>query len=381
VKRRAVAPRAEWQRRVEAQGLVFHTTDHAGVYWGEDACYELSPAEADTLLAATGELHQMCVAAVGRVVRDRRYAELGFDARTADLVERSWNHRDPALYGRLDLVFGPDGIPKLLEYNADTPTSLLEAAAIQWMWREDVAPDADQANTLHDRLIARWRELRPRLGAKVHFACVPDLEDDMTVGYLRDTAEQAGLATAAIAMADLGWDPVRRQLVDLEGRAIHSLFKLYPWEGLVTDHLAPVLVHVPALWLEPAWKLVLANKGILPILWQLFPGHPNLLPAAREPTAAIGDAWVKKPLFGREGANVTIHAPGVAEATGGPYSERGYVYQQYADLGAHDGMHPVIGSWLIGDAPAGLGIRETASRITSNTARFVPHIVVSAAAP
>jgi glutathionylspermidine synthase len=384
VRRHEVSPRSNWRPRVESQGLVFHATasapsagDTTGEYWGEGACYELSAAEADVIAAASAELHAMCMAAVGRVIRDRRYAELGLEPLAIDLVERSWNRRDPALYGRLDLAFGPDGVPKLLEYNADTPTSLLEAAVIQWSWLEDTAPRGDQANALHETLIARWRALRPRLGPVVHFACVDDLEDQMTVGYLRDTAEQAGIQTAGIAMADLGWDAGRRQLVDLDGRTIASLFKLYPWEGLVTDTLAPVLANVPAMWLEPAWKMVLANKAILPILWQLFPDHPNLLPAAREPGAVVGEAWVRKPLLGREGANVTIHAPGISDATPGPYDERGFVYQEYAELGEHDGMHPVIGSWLVGDVPAGIGIRETPGRITSNTARFVPHLIAS----
>jgi len=376
VRRRAIAAREDWRARVEAQGLVFHTTESTGVYWGEGTYYELTAAEADTIAAATAELHAMCIAAVGRVIRDRRYAEVGLDPLSAQLVERSWNRRDPALYGRMDLAFGPDGVPKLLEYNADTPTSLLEAAVIQWTWVEECAK-GDQANALHEQLIARWRALRARLGPRVHFAYVPDLEDQMTVGYLRDTAHQAGFETVAIEMTELGFDPARGQLVDLEGRTITSLFKLYPWEGLVTDALAPALVRLPTLWVEPAWKLVLSTKAILPILWQLFPDHPNLLPAARELGPSIGDAWVKKPVLGREGSNVTIHAPGIADATSGPYDERGFVYQSYTDLGDHDGMHPVIGSWLVGDVPAGIGIRETPSRITNNTARFVPHVIAS----
>jgi glutathionylspermidine synthase len=378
VKRRAIAMRPDWRSRVEAQGLVFHTTQDAGVYWGEGTCYELTAAEVDVIAAATAELHAMCVAAVGRVVRDRRYAELGLGDLAAQLVEHSWNRRDPALYGRLDLAFGPDGVPKLLEYNADTPTSLLEAAVIQWTWFEDIGKGelgGDQANGLHEQLIKRWAELRSRLGNVIHFACVDDLEDQMTVGYLRDTAAQAGYSTASIAMADLGWDPARGRLVDTDGVTIASLFKLYPWEGLIADELAPALATVPVLWLEPAWKMVLSNKAILPILWQLFPDHPNLLPAARTPTSAIGDAWVRKPLFGREGANVTIHAPGVAAETPGPYAGDGWVYQTYAELGDHDGQHPVIGSWLVGDVPAGIGIRETPTRITNNTARFVPHVI------
>jgi glutathionylspermidine synthase len=374
VKRFAREPRPDWRARVEAQGLVFHTAAKTGVYWGEDAYYEFSPREIDAIEHATRAVHALCLRAVDHVIANRRFAELGIEGLAIELVERSWRERAPALYGRLDLAFGPDGVPKLLEYNADTPTSLLEAAVVQWTWCSEQMPGADQATALHDELIARWRELAPIVGPRVHFASVEDLEDEMTVAYLRDTAQQAGLDTTFIAMSQLGWDPAQRALVDLEGRRIASIFKLYPWEGLVLDTLAPMLRELDVHWLEPAWKMILSNKAILPILWELFPDHPNLLAASRE-AGAVGDAWVKKPLFGREGSNVTIAAPGVEVATEGPYDDRGWVYQAYADLGEHDGMRPVIGSWLVGDRPAGIGIRETPGYVTDNTARFVPHVV------
>jgi len=371
VRRRAIEPRGDWRARVEAQGLVFHTNPETGTYWAEGTYYEFTPDEALAIETATAELHALALRAVAHVIEHRRYAELDLGPLAIELVERSWREQAPALYGRMDLAFG-DGVPKLLEYNADTPTSLLEAGVIQWTWQAECAPDADQANAVHDRLIATWRALAPRLAELVHFAWVHDLEDEMTVGYLRDTAQQAGIATAAIAMEDVGWDG--GELVDLEGRPIATLFKLYPWEGLVLDELAPVLPRVGTRWLEPAWKMILSNKAILPILWELAPGHPNLLPASRE-AGAVGPAWVRKPLLGREGSNVTVVAPGVETATTGPYTDRGYVYQAYAELGDHDGMRPVIGSWVIGGEPAGIGIRETAGYVTSNTARFVPHVV------
>jgi glutathionylspermidine synthase len=170
----------------------------------------------------------------------------------------------------------------------------------------------------------------------------------------------------------LGWNARTNALVDLEGRPISTLFKLYPWEGLVADELGPLLPIIPATWIEPAWKMILSNKAILPILWELFPGHPNLLAAGRTPLAG---AWVKKPLLGREGANVSIRAPGIEVDVPGPYADTGFVYQAYAELGEHDGMRPVLGSWVIGDRPAGIGIRETRGYVTGNTAQFVPHVL------
>jgi glutathionylspermidine synthase len=311
--------------------------------------------------------------AVTHVIERRRYAELGLSELAIELVERSWREREPSLYGRMDLAFG-EGIPKLLEYNADTPTSVLEGGVIQWHWRADCRPDADQANTLHERLIARWRELAPRIGNTMHFGHVCDtyLEDEITIGYLRDTAEQAGLRTIGLEMDDYGWDTTRDELLDLELAPVRAMFKLYPWEGMLLDELAPVLPRAGVTWIEPAWKMVLSNKAILPILWELFPGHPNLLPTSRD---VIPEPWVRKPLFGREGNNVTISAPGAEVATPGPYVDRGFIYQAYSELGCHDGMRPVIGAWIVGDEYAGVGIRETETYVTNDEARFVPHVV------
>lgn len=185
----------------------------------------------------------------------------------------------------------------LVSFDADTPTSLLEAGVIQWSWLADCFPDAHQFNRVHEALIETWRELRPHVAAPVHFGFVEDVEDEMTVGYLRDTAEQAGLATVAIAMEDIGYD--RERLVDLDERPIASLFKLYTWEGLVTDELAHVLPAIATQWIEPAWKMVLSNKAILPVLAELFPDHPNLLPASR---TQLAGPWVKSRCSGARAA-------------------------------------------------------------------------------
>ncbi len=336
MKRCRVAERPDWRRRVEAQGLLFHALEDRREYWGEGTYYEFSPDEIATLETATNTRHALCLQAAEVAIQQKRYAELGVPAQAIPLIERSWEEEPPSIYGRLDLAFGPDGVPKLLEYNADTPTSLLEAAVIQWTWLEDVFPARDQFNAMHDRLIETWREVAPHLdGPLVHFACVPSVEDEMTVGYLRDTCEQAGLATVGMFMEDIGWNG--RDFIDLEHRHIHNLFKLYPWEGLLADPFAQHLSAAPAVrWIEPAWKLLLVDEGhAAAAVQELFQGHPNLLPAS---FTELPGAWVKKPLHGREGSNVTIAAPGVSVSTPGPYDTEPFVYQAYADLGEHDGM-------------------------------------------
>ena len=366
-------PRPDWREHVERDlGFDFHTIGGAP-YWDETACYRFSTAEIDALDDAAAELEQMALEMVSQVVKagEPAYERLRLPRAAWAAVERSWNMAEKNLYGRFDLGYDGNGPPKLLEYNADTPTALFEAAVVQWDWLQATRPDHDQFNSIHEKLLEVWPQMS--LGAgPVHFASVKGhAEDGGTVEYLRDTAIQAGIETVRIALDEIGWDG--RALVDLDNRPIGTLFKLYPWEWIVGEEFGPHLLSGPARVIEPPWKMILSNKAILALLWEMAPGHPNLLAAALEP-GAIEGAVVKKPLFSREGANLQVIEDGrVVAETGGLYGAEGFVYQAYARLPDFDGNFPVIGAWVIASRSAGIGIREDGTPITRDSSRFVPH--------
>jgi glutathionylspermidine synthase len=372
-----IAPRPDWERRVEEVALVYHTSE-GRPYWNESAYYAFSAAQVDVLEAATNDLHEMCLAAVQHVIDRGLFARLGIPPHAVPLILRTWDEEPPSIYGRFDFSWDGRGAPKMLEYNADTPTALLEAAVIQWRWRQDRVPERDQFNSIHERLVRTWGELRPHLrGPVLHFASLDEPEDLVTVSYLRDTAEQAGIATRHLPVQAIGFRGDWGTFVDEEERPIDALFKLYPWEWMVHESFGAHLGTAGTEWMEPAWKMVLSNKGILAVLWELFPGHPNLLPAYFEEYLLDGRDYVRKPLLSREGANVSIRRvfePGFE--TGGDYGEEGYVFQEYAPLPDFGGVRPVIGSWVIGQEAAGIGIRESDGPVTDNTSRFVPHAIV-----
>lgn len=374
MQRIAIAERSDWRERAAALGFSFHTIG-GQPYWTEDAAYLLDADEVDLLETATAELDGMCFEAVDRVVTRDLYAPFGFDRRAAELIEASWRRRDRNLYGRFDLSFGGGAPPKLLEYNADTPTALFEASIVQWEWLQSQFPDADQFNSIHEKLVDAWKRLAiPE--RVVHFTCVRDHDEDRgTVDYLRDTAMQAGLDARFLTIDRIGWDGKR--FVDEDGAAMQWLFKLYPWEWLVREDFAAHLKKSGLQIFEPAWKMVLSNKAVLSLLWDMFKGHPNLLPAAFR-AEDIEGPLVEKPLLGREGANVKLFADGFAAGptttSGGDYGGHGVIYQAMAPLPEFSGNHAVIGSWVIASQPAGIGIREDGGPITLNSSRFVPHL-------
>jgi glutathionylspermidine synthase len=183
-------------------------------------------------------------------------------------------------------------------------------------------------------------------------------------------------------MEEIGWDRLSGRFVDNRLRFIRSIFKLYPWEWLTTDRFAGHVLDTldngggtgSTLWIEPAWKMLLSNKALLAILWELYPGHPNLLPAhldgPRELAATTG--YVAKPLLGREGAGVTVHEPGPDPVL----RDEPCCYQALAPLPVFDGHHVVLGAWVVDDEAAGLGIRESAELVTDEYARFLPHVIL-----
>lgn len=372
MQRLTLTPRRNWQQEVEKVGLTFHTTDDGAPYWNESACYVFTSAEIDAIEAATYALNELCLEAVDHILRHDLWDRCQIAPPFVDFLRSSWENEEITIVGRFDLAF--DGIhpPKLLEFNADTPTALLEAAVVQWYWLREVAPDADQFNSLHERLIEAWQRVKEQIGGPVSFTSVKNhVEDFMTVTYLRDVAQQAGLTTQYLPMDALGWNPARRAFVDLHERPMATVFKLYPWEWMMRERFARHLPEASTRWLEPAWKVLLSNKALLPLLWELNPGHPNLLPASHDP---LPGRCVRKPTQGREGANIAILQDGQAiESTGGDYGDGPVIYQQFIDTPRFAGNTAVLGSWLVNGYACGLGIREDDGPITSNTSRFVPH--------
>jgi glutathionylspermidine synthase len=375
MERRTLRPRDGWQAKVEALGLVWHSTADGKPYWDESACYAFSRAEIGEIETATATLYDLFLKA-GQAILDRGLlGRFGIPDYCHKAIGDMWNEEPPALnYGRFDLGYDGKGPPKLFEFNCDTPTALLEAAVVQWDWKEEVFPGLDQYNSLHDKLAAKWKDIAPSFNDCIHFAHIADEagEDTVTVSYMRDLAEKAGLETVPILMADIGWDG--SEFVDLDARQMSAIYHLYPWEWLVNEEFGRNAVSTmeDTAWIEPIWKMMWSNKAVLPLLWEMFPDHPNLLPASHDPMA--GD-YVRKPLLAREGANIEVRRGGATEAaTGGDYGAEGYVYQALYELPGEGENRPVIGAWIVDGDPAGMGIREDGP-ITGNTARFVPHVI------
>lgn len=368
-----MTPRSDYREKIEALGFDFH-----GDYWREEAYYRFTPAEIERLEEATREAYRMYCEAAEYIISEKPdFMErmLQIPAEVCERICESWNRDELSLYGRFDFLLDEKGVPRILEFNADTPTSLLEASVIQWQWKEECFPECDQYNGIHEGLVQSWKDIFPA-GSNIHFVgALDDHEDTGTLQYLASTAMEAGYSTRVLDINSMNLQ--NGLFYDPSGECIQKCFKLYPWEWMIDESPDGCLAQVE--WLEPIWKLVMSNKAILSILYELFPDSPYVLPCyLSRPQQGV---FRKKPVFSREGHNVSVvdirqweeHA--LLKETEGDYNTGAYVYQEYVKPVAYSGRYPVIGSWIVGGEPAGIGIRENRTEITDNLSEFVPHII------
>lgn len=374
MKRIPINPRPDYKNKIEALGFDFH-----GDYWREEAYYAITEQETEMLETATAEAYRMyCEAASYIIETEPEFMErqLNLPPEIAQHIRASWESDELSLYGRFDFMIDRNGVPRILEFNADTPTSLLEAAVIQWQWKEERFPEADQFNGIHEGLVQSWRDIFPDKCA-VHFAgSLENHEDAGTLQYLAATAMEAGCSTRVLDINDL--DLREGSFYDPSGEKVEHCFKLYPWEWMADESIEGCLADVQ--WIEPIWKQVMSNKAILTVLYELFPDSPYVLPAFM--SRPRNGRFCKKPVYSREGHNISIvditdwEERQLLKETPGEYNQGAYVYQQYVEPTVYTGHYPVIGSWIIGGEPAGIGIRENRTEITDNLSEFVPHIIL-----
>lgn len=377
-------PRPDWRAQLDRMGVTWYdpTPDHPVPYWDDTAAYAFTPTQIDTLKQASQTLTGLILDATGYAIEQGRLTELGIPAFLHEAVRASWKRDDPTVYMRLDLAYTGQGQPTLLEVNAQTPTSLIETAVCQWEWlgtnleRRLLPAGTTQWNTVHEGLSEQWRHLIAERGVgHVQFSSARNQEDYATVTYLRDLAQAAGASSNHLFVDEIGTSPDQTHLLDTWSLPIRHLMWLWPFEFAWESPDAAFLASTETRFIEPLWKIVTGSKGLLALLHELNPGHPNVLPATLTP-GALGANVVRKPLFSREGQNVQL--PG-RTSTPGDYGDLPVVEQAYTELPsftAADGQrYPVLGVWIAGDEVCGLGIREGRSRVTDNRASFVPHVV------
>ncbi len=377
---------------LETLGFVWHTDSDETSYISDELVV-ISEAEAEAYYEATNELYDMYVEAAEHVVENDLFHEIGIPFNLVDVIKESWESDVHwHLYGRFDLAGGLDGKPiKLLEFNADTPTALFETAIIQWaILKKNNLEEESQFNALYEALVDNFKRLvtldedvstfEERYdGWSFLFTSIKgNSEEENTVKLLQHIATEAGFETEFAYIDDIEFSD--EDGIVYNDKSYELWFKLIPWEDIALEEsdLAMLLTNIiknqKAIIFNPAYTLLFQSKGLLKILWDLYPNHPLLLEAAFEPLD--NQKQVKKPIFGREGGNVSIldKDANTIESIEGDYENHKMVYQAYTELATDtQGLSYQAGVFYAYEA-CGLGFRK-GGKILDNMSKFVGHLV------
>ncbi|MBD3840319.1 MAG: glutathionylspermidine synthase family protein [Campylobacterales bacterium] len=378
---------------LESIGFSWHTDLDNRDYISQDIV-QISEEEAQNFYDAANELYDMYVQAAQHVIENNLFHELSIPFNLVQIIKDSWeNDVHWHLYGRFDLAGGFDGTPiKLIEFNADTPTSLFETMIIQWaLLKYNNLDETRQFNSLYEALIdnfkriitlnediEKFEEYYSKLGWKILFSCIKNNEEELhTTKLLQHIASEAGFETnfAYIDEVEFGDEGI-----SIDDQLYEFWFKLIPWEDIAIQEgelalrLTQMIEDQKVIIFNPAYTLLFQSKGMLKILWDLFPHHPLLLQTSYEPLENLKQ--VEKPMFGREGANVAIvnQDNSLLVKNDGPYESNKMVYQEYYEFPKDlQGQYYQAGVFYSYEA-CGLGLRK-GNIILDNFSKFVPHIV------
>ncbi|EPO7270032.1 glutathionylspermidine synthase family protein [Campylobacter upsaliensis] len=374
---------------LESIGFSWHT-DEDGSDYLDNRFICVSKNEANAYYEAANELYDMFIAAAQNVIDNDRFDELGIPFNLIDAIKMSWeNEVHWHLYGRFDFAGGLDGKPiKLIEFNADTPTSLFESAILQWATlKQNNLDEHLQFNSIYESLIDNFKRLitldesveefeEHYRGWKILFSSVAgNKEEELTTKLLAHIAKDVGFECdfSYVDEVEFGEEGIFKNGVNYE-----YWFKLIPWEEIAIEEgelamlLTQIMRNQKAIILNPAYTLLFQSKGILKILWELYPNHPLLLESSYEPLQ--GKDFVRKPMFGREGANISIVKDDVKlQENIGPYGNNKMIYQQYYELNSNENEYYQAGVFFAYEG-CGLGFRK-GGLIIDNASKFVGHII------
>ena len=377
---------------LEELGFTWHT-DVDGSKYVSDELIQISQDDAEAYYTATNEIYDMYVEAAEYVIENDLFFELGIPFNLIDIIKKSWeNDVHWHIYGRFDLAGGIDGKPiKLIEFNADTPTSLFETALLQWaLLKENNMDEEKQFNNVYEAIRENFKRLITLFddtelfderydGWKILFSSIEgNDEEEATIRLLQQIATDAGFNTSFEYLQNVKFD--EDGIFDGDENQYEYWFKLYPWEDIAHDEpelattLTTIMENQTAIILNPAYTLLFQSKGMLKILSDLFPDSPYLLKTSFEPLDGVKQ--VEKTVFGREGANTKIiDADGNAlEQTDGPYDNYKKVYQEYVEFTKDEKGNKYQAGVFFAYEACGLSFRK-GHEIMDNMSKFVGHYI------
>ncbi len=350
--------------------------------------------EAKAYYEAGNTIYDMYIEAGDYIIENNLLDEVGIPFNLQDLVKSSWeNDVHWHIYGRFDFAGGIDGKDiKLIEFNADTPTTLYESSILQWMLLK--ANDLDensQFNNIYEALKDNFKRLivldgdiedfdKRYDGYKILFSSYEGIEEEeVTTKFLETCAREAGYETGFSFLNQVGFDE-EKGIFNENEENFEFWFKLFPWEDLAVEEgdltliLKSIVDNRKAILLNPAYTLMFQSKGMLKILYDLFPDSPYLLETSFSPLK--DKKYIEKKIFGREGENCHIFdkdGSTIAKKEGN-YEHHKSIYQEFVDYPKDEnGLYYQAGVFFAYE-PCGLSYRR-GDIILDDDSKFIGHMI------
>ena len=390
--------------------------------WPETLCgafdllgiYDLPRREIAAITQATEAIGRIYnrTASLLRTIQDEALLQMGVSKSTLQFSRTGFSRMPDTVIGRLDLVRTDVGY-KLLDFNADTPGLLVETFAVNAKVCEEsekIDPNRSGEAALAARLETAIRAGLEYVGkaewepAQIVFtSCGRHPADREIAEYLMGLLDlPQRMRKRYVALEKLR---ARRDgLYDPDGNPIDVLYRHHPLQFLLqrldrnselpAAELLPNLVQEHKLALiNPPFAFLLENKAVQALIWNLYksgiyfvPGERSLIERYMLPTyldpAFDEQAYVVKPVYGREGDTISIVDPKKEQAwesTTRTYWEQARVYQEYIELPKIEAMtecgprvlNLLASCFLVAGQAIGIGMRA-GEAVTDESWWFVP---------
>ncbi len=345
----------------------------------------LYPFEVDKFKQVTSEAFALFERATEKILRDRELHLLGIPSFFEECIRHSWEHRNihKFLLGRFDINGGFGHVrEQVIEFNADTCSTIPETIDWQSIQLEKLGPGKMQCNDLKSDLVNTFNEIARQIPKEMPVILGSSFgyeEDVINVNTVLQAAHDAGLRPFYQDLEHVIFSEEEGIFYKIgnEYEQVDIWFKMIPWDWMFTEEpelarlLSKIITNNLCVVLNPPYTTLWQNKKFLAYITKHFPNNA-IAETFIEGTTFLED-YVKKPVYGRIGENITIKAARKEEVSKGDYGNQDTVLQRYVPLAKDEEDYYYQVGMFYTTRPSALNLRTQESKIITDDCEFMTH--------
>ncbi|MFT6204056.1 MAG: glutathionylspermidine synthase [Spirosomataceae bacterium] len=360
--------------------------------------------ELDLLTTQSHKAREIFEDATDRVIRKNQLGEFGVPTYFQEAIIKTWQEKEnhPLLLGRFDLCGGFDrffSLPKVIEFNADTCTTIPESTIWQDLQMKKNGTSFQQLNTTSDDLEKIIQKITLKIAGDLNIPTkeinflgtsldyIEDRENVLTVLDAIPAENKNNPSVAYRPLADLTFDAkegIFYELPNGEFLKVDIMFKMIPWDWIFANEpelaklLASIIMKDQCVIVNPPYTTLWQNKKFLSYITKYYPNN-GVIAETYDEQYNYGNSFVKKPIYGRLGENISVIKNGKTVVnSSGDFESQQMVYQNYYPLLKDtDGYSYQIGIFTNAvNKASGLNFRYQKSEIITDECDFMAHQII-----